>query len=153
MLKRLIAIAALTLPILFLAGSGVRASDIGGPPVKAIPFETTYSTVYSATYFGSPFWYSQPQTILITPVVPYNSITVTTGHTRLELINPDPYAPYSYSAPGQVYGLPGQAILTQPGTIYQRPNHPHRANNQGLNCRSRRDASFRSGPMVMGGCG
>ncbi len=139
MLKHLLSLAALTIPVLWLSGGIAHASDadIGGAPVKAIPFDTTYSTVYSTTYVGSPFGYGNPQTIIITPAVPYNAITVTTGTTRLELVNPAPYS--TYSGLGTIYFGPNQGILIQPGAIYQAPNHYH--HNQGVNCRSQRGAS------------
>jgi hypothetical protein len=154
MLKHLISVAALTLPVLLFSGGIARASDIGGAPVKAIPFETTSSTIYSATYVG-PFFHGHghPQTIIITPVVPYNSITVTTGNTRLELVNPaSGYSTYTYGKQGLVYGFPGQPILTQPGAIYHRSKHHHRSNNHGVSCRSRSSSHYRSRQISTGIC-
>jgi hypothetical protein len=135
MLKPLSHLAALILPALALTSGSALASDIGGAPVKAISTPTTYSTVYSATYYPSPFYgghYGGPQTIIVTPVVPYNSITVTTGNTRLELITPAPYQSYGLTVPG----YPNQVLLNQPGAVYQPPHSSHRFNHQ-RSCRSR----------------
>lgn len=123
MLKRLIYMAAGVIPVLLLSSSLVRAADIGGAPVKVIPTPTTYSTVYSETFVASPFWYGSPQTIIITPIVPYNSVTVTTGNTRFELIDPAPYSTYGFR--GGIYGSGGQSILIQPGAVYRRPHYYH----------------------------
>ncbi|KAM3102055.1 hypothetical protein ACKFKF_05845 [Phormidesmis sp. 146-12] len=63
MLKRLSLLVALSI-VPLLSGRAIASPDIGGAPVKAIPIQPSYSTIYSQTNFIDPF--GVPQSIVIT---------------------------------------------------------------------------------------
>jgi hypothetical protein len=145
MLKRLpLLVSSAILVLCTQSPSLASPGDIGGPPVKAISLPTTYSTIYSETVFAEPFFYGTPRHVIIVPVIPGNSLTITAGDSRFESITPGSYWDNSgisviyprHHRTGITIGPRHSIGSTQPGIFDQTPHAlPHSARGQSLrNC-------------------
>jgi hypothetical protein len=146
MLKRLPLLAFSAILVLCAQSPSLASpGDIGGPPVKAVSPPTTYSEIYSETVFADPFFYGTPRHVIIVPVIPGNSLTITAGDSRFESITPGSYwdnsgiseiYPRHHHQTGVTIGPIRSIWSTQPGILDQTPYAlPHSARGQSLtNC-------------------